>query len=70
LTGFRETWTEDDWRVEFDERVGIKMDSHIEEKVAEDQARKELAPLYRRWKNGSTPRVTGRGRKPKDGGAE
>lgn len=64
LTGYRDTWTEEDWRAEFDERVGIKMDSHIEEKAAEEQARAELAPLYRKWKHGRAPRVAGRGRRP------
>jgi len=48
--GYRSTWTDDDWKCEFDERVGIKIDSGIDEKEAEKQARDELTPLYKKWK--------------------
>lgn len=62
---YRESWTEEDWLVEFDERVGIKMDSGIEEKEAEIQARAGLKPLYQRWKAGQAPTTTRRGRAPR-----
>lgn len=53
--------------VDFDERVGIKLDSGITEEEAERQARAEMAPQYREWAKGRAPAKTRRGRTPQKG---
>ncbi|MEA3225067.1 MAG: hypothetical protein U9Q07_03890 [Planctomycetota bacterium] len=47
---YDDKWTLEDWKIEIDERVGIKMDSGIEESEAMRQTKAELKGRYEQWK--------------------